>query len=1298
MKKIISLIAVISILASMFVCMPVANAFNYDNDNAPQLVDQNSAYVVFGSTNQTSGLTVSGSTTQVTYDGVTGAQLAENQTLTLSLGSGKTASKYVVVVKFYDPGVNVEDFTIAGRTIRKTGMQAKWVTESFVLESSATSFTVSGSNALVLSKIEFVKYSGTAGASDISVTKSNGSGYSYIKSDNPLIRPYVTAQGWNYQGTKFIFKTLKSSQYSLYEYDIVNGTVTKLDTGISGDEDLLSAQVTYDNKIYYTKADGTTWKIDWLTYKAEQVANAKSYYSPSVTNDGEWMTGVLKNWGNENRQLLLQNTKTGEAKSVSIATIRNSWSSGSYASHPLVNPEYPHLVSVAHDNDDSSVVHSRIWLSNFNSDTTYNMFTQIPESDTVTGEKSGHEIWGANGENMYWVKFNSSSVGQTGIMRTDKYGATREYINGDYAYWHCFPSMDDNWVVADANPSGDTDSVVLVNTNSYKSTVVASFTNYGTQHPNQPHPHISGNNYAVSWQFASAKSGWINDKDNNKNTSIGWAVVRDTTKAAAPTNRYSAGTGVELITCNDGANASSDYTSNGITYKYAVNGKGLYFDISSDVVNSTNATVTLEISYLDKGSNPLVIKYTNGVDEIGDLAVREDATYNITKSNTSALKTATVTLENANLNNAGKFRSDFYISSTDGAYISGINAVSATPGSAVYNNTISSYPVEFGAEHSDGLEIRGTSSAYNAILWHVNNKEGWTSDGISQDAVDKAKNNGCNYVAKNKDGAWSYRKVSDKDGVEKTVYFTSKNNRADKGWIVSGSLYFNVKGDVITEADNNVTFDITYLDFAKDTSIKVEYTASDAASASFTIPGTGTGKWKTASVTVNNAKMSSTNSGTPFALNTEDIKVSYNGDMYIASVSVSKQQPAPDYNLYLQNMYYNSKDVVVKPGERVTASADNNVTSAGMVATGLENNANYDSTLYHVDDTAAWTAAGFSQSDITTAKNAGCNYVTLNKDGAWMYKEFTDKQGVTKNTFYAPNNWRKSNGTAELSNIYFRLTNDTIAHSDAGIVIAIEYLDNGGTLDVTYVSRTGLNTVKVVGTHTGKWKTSYIAIDDAAISANNSDTALALGSEDIKIATDQVPVASVTVMKQYGGAVGESYEVLGGNICKPSIKAGDIATPNAVVTNKSGSNVKANLYTIVYNADKTMKSIQKGNVVTVNAGATAELSTPEVTLLSGETIESFVWDSTLTPVEKSADPLGIVITPADNSVKLTWNNGLYAGHFINIYSRGKLVGRTNGSYCILDNLNKGNNTLIVDVVDTYGKVVLRSKSIIANVK
>ena len=728
----------------------------------------------------------------------------------------------------------------------------------------------------------------------------------------------------------------------------------------------------------------------------------------------------------------------------------------------------------------------------------------------------------------------------------------------------------------------------------------------------------------------------------------------------------------------------------------------MYFDITNDVCASTNATVTLEISYLDEGTNPLVITYTNGVEDIYDLATREDATYQIAKTGSGSKKTVTVTLENINANNIGKFRSDFNITCADGAYISGINASSVAPGRELYTDgMIYAMATTAGTEKHSGMYVLGSNpdESYNARLWSVSDTQGWQSDGITQTTVDSANSSGYKYVTLSSDGAWTYKNISDKTGNTKPAFYAPKNYRQGGGsyYKISGAIYLKLTSDSpITASDNNVTFAITHLDGA---GMKVAYTSTNAdkGRSDFTITGGSTNKWKTTYVTVNDAKLSATNSGTGLATGYEDIKIESKGDeMSIASVYIYKTGSAAQSDVYIQNMYYEGRDAV-KVGKSVTASADNNVTGNGLVAT-EKANSSYDNTLVSVDDKTAYEAAGFTSSDATSAKNAGCSYMSVSGvDGSWKYQEFTDKNGVTKNAFYSPKNWRKKDGAVN-TNVYFRLTDDTIVGDDSDLVIAIEYLDKGSIMELNYVAWAGHTRTYIPITFTNTWKTAYISIDDARFSSSNSGTALASGVEDIKITTNETPIASITVMKKYDGDKDGEYEVIGSAVQNSFVTTGDVVVPGAVVTNKSNIDLKANLYKVIYNSDKTVKSIEKSSAVSVNAGGSADVKVSQTELLEGETMDLFVWDGTLTPVEKYMDPIDVVITPVDGSVKLSWNSALFAGYFINVYSRGELVGRTNGTYCILDNLKKGDNTIVVDVADAYGRVVFRSRAIVANVK
>ena len=50
----------------------------------------------------------------------------------------------------------------------------------------------------------------------------------------------------------------------------------------------------------------------------------------------------------------------------------------------------------------------------------------------------------------FFVKYTRlNRKGQPGIVRVSKDGSWRTYVNDDYLYWHCYPSVDKQWVAAD---------------------------------------------------------------------------------------------------------------------------------------------------------------------------------------------------------------------------------------------------------------------------------------------------------------------------------------------------------------------------------------------------------------------------------------------------------------------------------------------------------------------------------------------------------------------------------------------------------------------------------------------------------------------------------------------------------------------------------------------------------------------------------------------------------------------------------------------------------------------------------
>ena len=134
------------------------------------------------------------------------------------------------------------------------------------------------------------------------------------------------------------------------------------------------------------------------------------------------------------------------------------------------------------------------------------MFIQGERPDGLTGECSGHEVWGMDGEYMYFVKYAlyDQNIGKNGIMRIPKEGdaAGREYLTNDFDYWHCYPSSD-NTLVAGDTAKGE---VAVTNLITGKSDLLAKFEIPDWYHPYHPHPVISYNNKSINSQMAEENS------------------------------------------------------------------------------------------------------------------------------------------------------------------------------------------------------------------------------------------------------------------------------------------------------------------------------------------------------------------------------------------------------------------------------------------------------------------------------------------------------------------------------------------------------------------------------------------------------------------------------------------------------------------------------------------------------------------------------------------------------------------------------------------------------------------------
>lgn len=576
-KKILSIITVFCMIMSVLSCI---NVYAY-NTNSSTVGD---VYVDFSEISSDNGISVLNDQGEnVTIDGIKGKKISSGDSIYLDVDDDFNPTKWAIIITYYDDGIDEKDIVVKYPSsdsakqlkIRKTAMSPKWVKASLFVDDAAFNGSLDYNSDIVITEdsgifaqIELVDLSsenvavyGNLNPTSVDDSKS-GRTWKYMNfNGKPAIRPYVTAQSWNDVGTKFIFKSymwieasgnINTSFWAMYEYDTVNSRVVMLDTYVETATTGLYAIVTPNDVIYYGKSDDMTWKMNWLTYEKEPT-RAKSFGTMNVTNDGEWVCG----YGGSSDEVLISNTITGENKSFYIRNAKALWASNANSSgkgHPMVNYEYPNLIFFCHEGT-TQYIPDRLWLANHNTDTAYNMFLQVPYSDTVTAETSGHEAWAIDGESMYWVKYTyATNAGQSGLMRMDKFGNNREYINGDYKYWHCNPSLDNNFVIGDTNDSPT--KIVVANTNTYGATVISSFGNESSTHPNQPHPHISFNNYSANWQM---KKGGV--------TCISWNIIRDITAHVETKHIIPFGTGASIITCNGAISDVDDTTQNGVNYK-----------------------------------------------------------------------------------------------------------------------------------------------------------------------------------------------------------------------------------------------------------------------------------------------------------------------------------------------------------------------------------------------------------------------------------------------------------------------------------------------------------------------------------------------------------------------------------------------------------------------------------------------------------------------------------------------------------------------------------------------------------
>ena len=328
------------------------------------------------------------------------------------------------------------------------------------------------------------------------------------------VRLYFTQNFWLKDSDAFVVGGENDKR--LYKYDINSHTTQTLNGGQTANT--IDFAVTNDNKMYFlNNSDKKIYCEDLENGGIEYVTDypASSISMIHSTADGKFFTvtgGGMPVYDVENQTWDKRYKKSFPAP----YTIAN---------HVMINPVYENLTLFAHEGTTTDIF-DRIWRLDRNTGEFKNIFRQYRNIENInTGETTGHESWTPDGESVVTVKYTyPKNVGKSGIVRMNKDGGEREYLNSDYRHWHCSASSDGRWIVSDViyQSSGKNIIADIVMTDSKTGDAyVIARQKAGPNHPWQPHPQFSPDGKKVTFSMT------VRQSDGNDILGVGMVDVSD---------------------------------------------------------------------------------------------------------------------------------------------------------------------------------------------------------------------------------------------------------------------------------------------------------------------------------------------------------------------------------------------------------------------------------------------------------------------------------------------------------------------------------------------------------------------------------------------------------------------------------------------------------------------------------------------------------------------------------------------------------------------------------------------------
>lgn len=472
------------------------------------------------------------------------------------------------------------------------------------------------------------------------------------------LRPYVTMQSWSSDGKSFIGGT-KSGYMFIYNTETQMLTFVDDNMNYYGAR-MINATIGADDCIYYVKSENghnSIWRADIKTLEKEKLTDI----SDDVTVGGISLTNDCKYIGFDYLDTYYKYTPVGIDSGARYCIETNTWDVFSYEflfnqymNHVQVNPTNPDLMFFCHEGagaDNTSVeIYDRVWTYDYSTGTAKNIFKQ-GEINGSPIQTATHEVWSSDGKYIFFIA--QTGAGKTpSIVRLDYDGRHRQYYYNPSttSYWHCYPSSNGKYVVADGN------YVTVVNTETNQSFKITRWIGHGkAEHPYHPHPQVARNCYKVNWG--------MRHKDV---LGIMWYDFTEIDeKEIAKGGRYTTGENLVRVSYEKLSCETKESYKNGKDCLYVKQGNALYLDINENLVDSVNDSVTVSFDYLDSGRQPIVLTYTSGVKTDNDYWKIDNANKSVKRTGSGTWKHAEISIESGNFENPGEYSTDLKIKGAD---------------------------------------------------------------------------------------------------------------------------------------------------------------------------------------------------------------------------------------------------------------------------------------------------------------------------------------------------------------------------------------------------------------------------------------------------------------------------------------------------------------------------------------------------------------------------------------------------------------------------------------------------------